>query len=167
MKAIILDLPYPTLDKIKENPNDACIIYPAYSGLHGELTGVLQYVYHHFYFEKQLNDATAQVLMGIALAEMEHYKMLGKAILKLGVSPIITTNLPYRYNPYNTSKILYSKEGQKMLLDDISTELVAIKTYQKMLDKLQDERVSALITRIILDEELHVQVLKKELESLT
>lgn len=61
----------------------------------------------------------------------------------------------------------YSQTPQKMLMDDITGELTAIEEYTQMLGQLSDERVGAVISRIRLDEELHVKVLQEQLEKLT
>ena len=52
-------------------------------------------------------------------------------------------------------------------MDDITGELTAIEEYTQMLGQLSDERVGAVISRIRLDEELHVKVLQEQLEKLT
>ncbi len=167
MKPLIVDLPYPSIENVQKNLRDARVIAPAYAGHHGEATAIFQYVYHHFYFEKYLQEDIAKTLMCISLAEMEHLEILGSLLLKLGADPVFTVRPPYRFNPYSTAFVKYGKEPQKMLLEDISSELTAIADYEKMLPNLIDENVSALISRIILDEQLHVQALKKALEQIS
>ena len=61
----------------------------------------------------------------------------------------------------------YSNNIHKVLLDAISGELNAIADYEKMLEQLTNHSVSALITRIILDERLHVVALKEQLEKIS
>ena len=53
-----------------------------------------------------------------------------------------------------------------MLMDDISGELIAIRNYEEILKRLCNEDVAAVISRIKMDEELHIRVLKAELERL-
>lgn len=163
VRPIIVDLPYPSLEGIEKDFASAKIIASAYAGLHSELSAILQYVYHHYFFDECGNSETADTLIGISIAEMRHLEVLGALLLKLGMDPIFTRNPPYRFDYYNTSCISYSKTTHKMLLDDISGEMVAIKGYEQMLDCLKNERVQAVISRIILDEELHVKALKEQL----
>lgn len=160
-KPLKIDLPLPDIEKIQPCKTTAMIIAPAYAGLHGEITATLQYIYHHFNFLAEGDQDTADVLMQIAVAEMEHVDILGKMILKLGVQPVYSLNPPYKYNFYNTSAVAYSNSPQKMLLDDISGELSAITQYENILKNLNNEPVEAVITRIILDEQLHVRALKE------
>lgn len=162
-KPIRLDLPYPSVDCICKDPKSAGIISSAYAGHHGELTAILQYIYHAFYFEKAGEDETAAVLDGIAIAEMHHFEILGAMLLRLGTDPVYTICPPFKCNFYNTSHIAYSKTRQKMLLDDLAGELYAVESYERMLSELTSEQVAAVIERIKMDEELHVKALKKEL----
>lgn len=162
-KTIKLDLPYPSIEHLEEDYKSARIISSAYAGMHSELGAVLQYVYHAFYFEKAGDEQTADILDGIAIAEMRHLEILGATLLKLGADPVFTACPPFKNNFYNTSKIAYSKTRQKMLLDDLSGEIYASENYGKMLEELTNEQVAAIIARIKLDEELHIKVLKERL----
>lgn len=163
MKPLTVDLPYPTIDGIEKNTHLATVINPAYAGFHGEMTAILQYVYHAFYFEKLGDGQTAKVLNSIAVAEMGHLDVLGSLILQLGADPIFAVRTPFSYQFYNAAAVTYSKTPQKMLLDDISSELCAIEDYKSMLSVIDDEKVSAVIARIKLDEDLHVLALKERL----
>ncbi|MBO5286479.1 MAG: hypothetical protein J6B16_06245 [Clostridia bacterium] len=166
MKPLKVDIPYPPLNQIERDEKSAYIISPAYSGLHSELKAILQYVYHAQFFndERFLEYKTA--LINIAICEMEHLNILGELLLKLGADPIYTLRAFDKYNFFTTSCIAQSKTPEKMLLDDISGELSAINAYTEIIDKIKNERVSAIITRIRLDEELHVKVLKELLHAL-
>ena len=53
-----------------------------------------------------------------------------------------------------------------MLIDDVLSEMLAIKNYNYVLSKIKSEKVGAVLTRIKLDEELHVKVLKELLQEL-
>ncbi len=167
IKPIAIDLPYPDLDGIEKDYQSAMLISSAYAGLHGELSAVLQYVYHHYYFDYSLNEEASELLLGISIAEMRHFETLGKLLLKLGVDPVFSWRPPSRINWFNTSNVSYSKTAQKMLMDDITGELSAINEYERILLNLQNERVQAIISRILLDEELHVKVLRGLLEKIT
>ncbi len=164
MKRIALDLPYPSLDGITKDLNTARLIIPSYTGLHSELTAILQYFYHSLYFGKEKLNDIAEVLIGIAIAEMEHLEILGKLLLRLGYDPVFAVGNQFNYNFYSSASVTYSKTPQKMLLDDVSSEMFAINEYSKILGCLSNEKVGAVIQRIRLDEELHVAVLKEKLD---
>lgn len=167
MKPIQLDLPYPPLDCIGCDLQSAKIIFPAYTSAHSELTAILQYIYHSFRFGCKCDRETADILVGIAIAEMHHFDILGEMLLRLGVDPVYTTGLPATpFNFYSTCAVSYSKSVRKMLMDDLSGEIYAAESYDKMLCKLCNEDVAAVIARIKMDEELHVQILKERMRVL-
>ena len=159
-KPLIIDLPYPNIDDVGVDKKSASIISPSFSGGHGELNATLQYVYHHFNFNEQKDEESAEILMGIAVAEMKHLEMLGELLAKLGADPIYTRFPPYKNDFYTAATVSYSKTPRKMILDDVLAEMLAIKDYSKMLVELENEKVCAVIRRIMLDEELHLKVLK-------
>ncbi len=165
MKPLICDLPYPSVDTLTKDLRSGNIISFAYATLRGELTATLQYTFRRVLFRSLSNyDAEdAQLLMSIAIAEMKHIEILGESMLKLGVSPKYVQH-PNTQAFYNTSTVSQSTTPQKMLMDDIQGEMNAICDYQKMLYTLKNEQVEAIIQRIILDEQLHLETLKKMLE---
>lgn len=163
MKPLICDLPYPSIDNLTEDIRSGNIISFAYATLRGEITATLQYTYHHFYMEKT-NEKNAELLMRIGIAEMKHIDILGSAMLKLGVDPKYV-QCPNSQVYYNTSVVSQATIPSKMLMDDIQGEMNAIADYQKMLFVLKNEQVEAIIQRIILDEQLHLETLKNMLET--
>lgn len=165
-KALIVDIPYPTIENLSEDYISARIIMPAYASAHSELGAIMQYVYHHFYFEKYGDEETAKILTSISVAEMKHLNLLGETLIKLGVDPVFTKNPPYKTDFFSTSSVSYSKTAKKMLLDDIAGEMLAINEYNAMLEKLDNECVATVIKRILLDEELHLLALKKRMKEL-
>ena len=165
-KPLILNEPYPTTDEICPDAYSLAVISPAYASSTGELNSVLQYLYHSFNFEKQgLNDY-AEILESIAIAEMLHLKLLGKMILALGAQPIYCQNPPTAYNFYSAKYVSYSRNLTNMIEDDIMGEKRAIYKYSKMLLRLKNEQVKAIVSRISEDEKLHIEALNEILNKL-
>ncbi len=163
MKPLSLDIPFPDTSHLSKDIRSANIISFAYASLHSELTAILQYNYHAIHwanFDKEY----AETMMCISLAEMIHIEKLGETMLTLGVDPVYKQSPAYPELWYNTSCVARSKTPQKMLIDDIQGELNAITDYKKMVAILTNETVSALIQRIIMDEQLHVETLTKLLK---
>ena len=164
MKEIRLDLPYPETEGIGKDEKSATIVSPAYAGREGEITAILQYVFQTHYFEREGDRETADILAGIARTEMHHLDILGGLLLELGVSPVYVSPLPRGMRFYAADKVSTAVTPCKMLLDDVAGELNAIAEYDYILANLTNERVSAVIKRIRLDEEFHVKVLRGLLE---
>ena len=162
-KPLSLNLPYPSFEEIVIDKNSAKQISFLYAGRHGELNAILQYTYHYFYFNRLGDKETSESLMGIALSEMHHLKILGMVLLKAGIDPVYAGYLPFGCNFYKTDSVCYSKNAEKMLLDDIAGEMVAIDAYDKAIMGVSDDKIKAVLLRIKLDEELHVKVLRERL----
>ena len=165
-QAYHVDLPYPKLDQLQPDLCAAEIIAPAYASMSSELGAILQNLYHHFQYTERGMEKYATAMEDIAISEMTHFDLLGTALIRLGVDPVFTARPPRRYDYFNTSRIAYSTYPQKMLLDDIQGERMAIAQYEDMICRLRNEEVAALIQRIVMDERLHVQILSGLLEEL-
>ena len=126
-----IDLPYPSLDGVEKDLKSAMIIAPAYASLHGELNAILQYLYHYFNFKGLGDEQTAAVIMRISVSEMQHLKILGELLYKLGVDPVYTKMPPFGYNYYTSAGVSYSKTPVKMLIDDVSGEILAISSMKR------------------------------------
>jgi len=151
---------YPTTDGICPDAYSLRIISPAYAGPDGELNAILQYIYHSFFFSKKGYGETADVLKGIAIAEMRHLDLLGETVLALGAAPVYSQYPACAFNFYSTKYVSYSGSLKNMLEDDLLGERRAVAAYKKMLRSLKNEQVKAMISRILADEVLHVETLE-------
>ena len=93
-------------------------------------------------------------------------EILGSLLYQLGALPVFTSCPPRKFDFYSTGAVSYASDVRKMILDDILGETQAIYTYEEMIRKLKDEKVSAIIARIVLDEKLHLETLKNILREL-
>lgn len=166
MNPMSVNLPYPSLEGLSEDRKSACIIMPAYCQAKSEFTAINQYFFHYFHFDYIGYPEFAKILEEISISEMMHFEILGKMLIRLGTNPVYTATPPQMSNFYNTSYVKYSTHPQKMLMDDIEGETMAIQMYEQMLTKLDNEQVAAIIQRIIMDEKLHLKVLTELLERL-
>lgn len=160
MKPMIEDLPYPDLAALTTDCKNAQIIMPAYADCKSEMTAVLQYIFQSIHFDVGGNSRFATALEEIAIAEMKHLDLLGEALLRMGVSPVYVRRPPNRCDYYSTCNVDYAVQPAAMLAADITAESEAIRAYEQMLCKITDPTLSALISRILLDERLHLQAFK-------
>lgn len=166
-EACVPALAYPGLEGIGEDAAALKIVSSAYAGDEGELKAVLQYVYQHILFENMGFGEYAEILRGIAVEEMKHLEILGRLILKLGAPPVYSYLPPYPINYFSARAVSYSRNPQKMILDDIAAEQYAIDSYTKMLRLLKNEQAAAVVQRIRMDEEAHLSAFKCIFEKLT
>ncbi len=162
-KNVSLNIPYPTLDGVRADKRTVALVRRAYVGRHGELKAVLQYFYHYLYFNKLGCVEVAKIILGIAQCEMRHLEILGQLLTALGDDPVFSPVSPWGTTCDFVSGISYSKTAQKMIMDDISSEMASVCEYESIIERIKDERVQAVLKRITLDEQLHIKVLKDAL----
>ncbi len=167
MFGLSAESPYPALEGVSADRESVRIISPAYADRGSELTAVLQYVYHAIVFSGLQMKQYSRLLMGIAVSEMHHLDLLGNMLYQMGALPVYTFCPPRLFDFYSTAAVSYSSEPEKMIRDDIRGEQEAIRQYQSMLRRLRNEQVSAVISRIILDEELHLRTLQSIMSEIT
>ncbi len=160
MNMIAVDIPYPNVSELLEDRCSASIIYPAFIGTHSELNAIIQYVYQEFEYTSQKKEEIAKTLTGISLCEMKHFHLLGETLKALKADSIFTD-----YPQYVTPSRFYRERAcekglERMLYEDIALEMQAIERYRYMVKRLSNEQVINVIERIVLDEELHLKVLK-------
>lgn len=159
--AITSTTPFPSVDGIGHDALSLRIIAPAYASPTGELNAVLQYIYHSFYFEKCGKEKTGETLVGIAVAEMLHLRLLGKTVLALGAPPVYC-QCPYScFNFYSAKYVSYSRSLKEMIEDDLIGERRAASSYEGMLRKLKNDRVKEIVSRILEDEKMHICILEE------
>lgn len=159
-KPLIVDKPYPTTDDLCPDACAVKIISPAYATSTGELNAILQYTYQAMNFSQAGMKEYAETLESIAVAEMFHFRLLGRTILALGAQPVYTAQPPFGYNFYSTKFVGYTRSFRHMIEDDIMAENHTICGYDKMLCRLNNDKVKEIVIRITEDEKLHLTALQ-------
>lgn len=155
---------YPTLEEVRQDGATLRMISPAYAGREGELTAVLQYVYQSIIFSEQGDLEAAKELVRISVSEMRHLEVLGTMISKLGAPPVYTACPPYPVGYYSASCVNYTRNPRQMLASDICAEENAISMYERILLRIKNPPVAAVITKILEDEKEHLKTFNALLE---
>lgn len=164
LNSLTLDLPYPLMEDIKEDKSCAIKILHVYSSKHGELNAILQYVYHFYIFCQLGKNQSANTIMQIALAEMKHFLIIGKLLMLLGVEPKNLQKTSLFEDLSKVKRLNLATDTTKLILDDISLEMVSINTYQQIIDGISNKKVKEVVERIKADEQLHIKILMQLFE---
>lgn len=152
-----IDLPYPEPMVERQNIKYANILLKDYAGAVSEFTAVNLYIYQHFVSDGIYKDY-ADLIAGVSIIEMKHLELLGETIKLLGAKPFFIDNAVPVGKPWNALLVNYDTRIKEMLLEDIKSEEIAIKTYKNHLTMIEDKYIRKLIERIIPDEELHLKL---------
>lgn len=154
--------PYPELRVMGQNSYYAQLLLEDYAGKVSETTAIMQYVHHHMEMEAIPSwQDVADLEHGISVIEMEHLEMLGQTILLLGATPRYCDSLQQPWTPQYIEYQDFNPCAQ--LRSDIQGEEDAIRQYQAHIQMIQDPHIQALLTRIIKDEEHHIQLFSEQL----
>lgn len=153
--------PFPSTEDIGPDAYSLHVISPAYASSVGELNAILQYTYHALCFKAKGYKEYAGIIEDISVAEMLHLELLGSTITALGAAPVFTANPPGMYNFYSAKYVTYSRTLVCMVEDDIRAEKQAIRGYERMLCLLRNDKIKAIISRILEDEQLHLAAFEK------
>lgn len=148
---------YPKLERLNYNGNDIRLITELYSGAHGELTAIMQYVYQSemlFPF----NEKAAHTLREIAKVEMHHMLLLGEAIRGMGGNPQYIQPMKKQY--WHAGLVNYNCDPCGMMLVDLRGELDAVDCYLATARQLCNRCLAPLLERIALDEKIHADILQ-------
>lgn len=147
-----LALPYPTVSGVI-NQRETGWLYDLYAGRFSELSAICAYEYQSVF--SQNNEKVLYILNGIAKVEMLHLKLFAHALFNFGNDPVFSR----RYNFFSGSYVNYQKNMIDFLQEDIQAEEQTIKNYKEFARYTQNESLCELLSRIALDEELHVNLL--------
>lgn len=151
---------YPKVENIKKDYKFGRNLFDSFAGTHGELTAITQYVYEHI--SNSENKELAVILLRIAVQEMHHLDILGEMLRCLGF-------IPYFMGKYNnkwcSDNVTYRYSGlDEMLKLNIESEKIAIKEYKRLIDITDDDKIKMILSRIIMDEEMHIKIFYELLE---
>ena len=147
-----LALPYPELSGSISN-TELNELYDLYAGRFSELTAITTYSYQSVI----VNDCKISNLFArLAVTEMEHLNKLAKAIFYFGGAPVYAG----KYNYFSGSYTDYESDLKELILNNIQGERQAIYAYKQFALATQNQSLCELLSRIALDEELHLNILQ-------
>jgi bacterioferritin len=150
-----VNLPYPSVVIYEQNTYYASLLSDAFAGPGSETTALTQYTAHNFYTlcYPEITNAYKCILS----VEYIHLNLLGNLIRDLGLHPIFMTYQTMQY--WSGSFPEYASDIKQILLADIAGENAAIAHYTQLISQINNPDIQALISRIILDEKKHVEIL--------
>jgi bacterioferritin len=153
--------PYPIPINLPRDPHRGQWLSMAYAGRDSEMTALSQYVVHHETLTPEYPQISKDVLQ-IGIIEMFHLDMLGSCLKQLGVRPILATQGRY----WSAGYIKYGRTPRERILLDIQGERACIALYRRIIRNIHSPALEALLARIIRDEELHITLFEKMLDTL-
>ncbi len=165
IRPAMADLPYPQIQAAGQNMVYANLLSIDYCGSVSELSAITQYINN----ENRLSCIkcpVAKTILGIAMAEMMHLQKLGELVNLLGGNVDFIAKYQNGAKLWTPAYILIPENPGKMILADIEAEKAAIKQYRVHVNMIKDNCVTAVLERIIKDEEYHIMLLQSLLKEI-
>ncbi len=147
-------VPYPKVENIKPDHYFGKMLYDAYSGSKSELTTILSYVFE--YLTNGDYEEVVTFLKMISKQEMKHLELLGEILVSLGLEPYYMSTYGNKWCSDNVKSTFHSLE--EMLKFNIEMEKGAIEGYKHLIEMCENGTIKAVLARIIMDEESHIQI---------
>ena len=149
-------MPYPPVKAMCENRTYAFAMLDNVGGNNSEISAVSLYFYNHLRTASCAEIASC--FHHVSIVEMHHLEIFGTLALQLGVDPRLWTRSRNQMVYWTPRYNQYPVELSKLLTNAIQSEEKAIEKYQYQIEHIEDCNIVENLKRIILDEQIHIQV---------
>ncbi len=147
---------YPPICAAGENRAYARAMLDNVGGLRSEMNAVSIYFYNSLIVADKCD--AAEAFHKISIVEMHHLHIFATLAKQLGEVPRLWGFQGCRRVYWSPCYNKYTSELKPMLLQAIENEQQTIKKYESQRQCIYDENIRANLSRIILDEELHISI---------
>lgn len=151
--------PYPPVCIKEQNPLYGRMMLDNMGGQESEMSTIGLYIYNSIFLTSD-TARIAEIFKNISIVEMHHLKIFGQLADQLGESPRLWTHRQNRMFYWTGGYINYFTDLPKILLSALNGEKQAVRKYREQCQRIQDEDIQKCLKRIILDEELHIEILE-------
>lgn len=129
-----------------------------YSGLHGQVKCLLQFVNDYFSLKKLNQNQIAQEILTIIVVKIEQIIAIKEVVAKLGGDIEILSYISNTYQ-YHKEKLKREPSVDKLFLEQISSEMMLIKECENAVCICENQKVKDLLTTFIKQNEKNIRVI--------
>ncbi len=152
--------PYPPLKIERPNPCYASEMLSNIGSCNSEMSAISLYIYNSTVLTES-NREFAQIFHKISAVEMHHLDIFSHLAHMLGADPRFWTYSGKRPCYWSPACNHYPRQLDSLLRNALTGEQDAILKYRRQADQICDCYVVDLLNRIILDEQLHVEIFRE------
>lgn len=156
------DLPYPPVKAEAKNLIYARAMLDNVGGSNSEMTAISLYMYNQLISEAY--EELAQVFRNVSIVEMHHLEIFGGLARQLGEDPRLWTHMGRGKRYWSGGYNQYFTTVPQMLQYILKGEHAAIDKYSRQASAIRDANVVENLNRIIMDEQLHVDIFSQLLQ---
>lgn len=155
--AFASSLPYPDICITDNNPAYGRAMLDNVGGSNSEMTAISLYFYNNLI--TSCCEEISVCFHRISIVEMHHMKIFGQLAKNLGMDPRLWTRQGRRFAYWTPGYNQYPVQLNTLLLNAIRGEKAAVEKYHAQAGIIKDSNICAILDRIILDEQLHIEIL--------
>ena len=155
--------PYPPTRTDGRNQRYGVAMLDNMGGCNSEMSAVSLYCYNRLVTAGM--PELAECFHHISMVEMRHLEIFGTLALQLGMDPRLWTARQGRRTWWTPEYNHYPRKLGPLLQNALREERATIQKYENQLRWIRDSGVAENLRRIIVDEKLHVDILRTLLES--
>lgn len=157
------DKSYPAVCVSERNCRYGSMMLENLAGAHSEMTTISMYLYNMIRTGEAYADLSS-LFLRINMVEMHHLKIFGALAMALGEDPRLWSENCGHMAYWTPRCNQYPVDLCPMVHNSLAGERCAIQTYEHQLAEIADEYIKANLARVILDEQIHVEILEKVIE---
>lgn len=158
--------PYPPLCVERPNPGYAAEMLSNIGACRSEMSTISLYIYNDTILA-DTNPEYARIFHKISMVEMRHLHIFARLAYLLGADPRLWTCNGKRPCYWSPACNRYPQQLPTLLKNACQGEQETVLKYRCQAEHIQDAYVVDLLNRIILDEQLHVQIFQDMLEDVS
>ena len=150
--------PYPPVSISEKNRLYGLEMLDNFGGENSEMTAVSLYLYNNLTLNEKFPEAARQFFK-VNRAEMRHLQIFGELAALLGCDPRLwthNTSAGMRY--WSPIYVTYEEFLSDILKTAIASEKRTIEKYRRQAELIRDEKITAILERIIIDEQEHIRI---------
>lgn len=153
------DKPYPEVRITRQNCTYAGWMLDNIGGSHSEMSTISLYIYDNLMTNEKYADV-AYIFHKISIVEMHHLNIFGQLALLLGAPPRLWTCKRGRKVYWSPGYNHYSTTLEDLLCTALNGERAAVEKYERQIGLIDDDCITECLKRIVLDEEIHVELIQ-------
>lgn len=157
-----VDKPYPEIVDATFSPETVAILRNLYASRVSELTSLATYVYQARVIGEHNREIT-ELLEGVAMTEMKHMELLGKAIVEFGGDPAYANSRGQFWSGIFVDR---EKNIGQILKNNMRGETGSVADYSMAATRVKNQSLANLLLRIAEDEQHHKELFENALNNL-
>jgi len=152
-----VNLPYPATQPESKNRTYALAMLSNIGGGNSEMTAVSLYFYNSVILDPAYA-GFAKCFHEISLVEMRHLDIFAELAYKMGMDPRLWSIQNQKRTYWTPAYNQYPRAVHNVIQNAIQGENAAIRKYRSQAGSIRDDNIVAILQRIILDEERHIEI---------